>query len=529
MPKQPPASFELWDDGKQVDCVAEGACDGQSKHTHRDDDALETRGVGVPTTDVAMPFTGPLNSLQGLKGTLVDPLLVTNPSSSSSQNHDQPVDTCDAESRLKKAVVSLKSKEKRLFGREVNTNIVDHLSKKPTSKTKTAKKAVIEQDLQSFLSPTVDLPPRQIVTTADPLTMDVKLPHDTYTVDATCGDDITQDSTVSGIAQVATQAGLKSDQKVRCTLKLTDKTNVSRQRKDSGVKKTTAPKIRPTKPLPKTKAAKKLQTSSKSTASTKRPVAAPAKPQAFFIPVFAKRTPVTHATVPASVDHDTYEAHLNAIPSPTNLICICKKPARTYNVEIAQCANQACSIRWFHRACLDKRCKLSIRFGTMVCMVCRGEKEIKEIAGAEGWNTGSLEEEVTKLVDINFGRTLADGLPGVGGVKNVIHAYGIGVPMVELQTVVAKKNERALGSLSMIGYAQSRPEQFVEAYENAEANRKAADEEWDYLRTVDTENDDEFDDDEEAEEEDYSTEESEDEDSLDPLKYWRGAEIVHAI
>ncbi|KAH9870231.1 hypothetical protein J1614_007154 [Plenodomus biglobosus] len=516
--------------------VSEGANYLKPEHSHNNNGALKNPPIALSTINITaqLSLMDSSPSVRGRQKTPVPSRWCIN-LTSQSQNQGELLEVDDGQDLSSKtATGASKSTGKRPFGHEINPNIVKHSSRRPTSKKVVNKAKVIGQDIPSFPTPTFEKPAPPTSTTGDRTATDVQPNYGVDTLDAMPETTKIQGNIGSDAAEAPTRVRLRLFQRLPCSFTPTEKVVVSRQRKDGGVKKTALPMTCATKPLPQSKAARKPHPPPKPTTSTKRAASVPRKPQGLFIPVFAKRTPLIDVDVPEDTDHDAYKAYLNTMPSPSNLICICKKPAYTHDVEIAQCGIQACKIRWFHRACLDKKGKLSIRFGTLVCMVCRDEKVIKEMAETEGWNTGTLEEEEMKLALCC--RDLADDLPGPGGVDNVVHAYGFGVPVMEPEPVVAKKDERSLGMLGWIGYVQSRPEQFVKAYGNAEANKMIADEEWNDTRmaeAADAEDDDELDDEadeeEREEEEGYSTGDSKEEDSLDPLKYWMGAEIIHAI
>ena len=153
----------------------------------------------------------------------------------------------------------------------------------------------------------------------------------------------------------------------------------------------------------------------------------------------------------------------------------------------------------------------------------------------KGWSIDKLIEEETKLAFSSA--EILGCLPGPSGTKMTANAYALGLQdVVDTAPALAEKDERALGSLLQIGYAQSQPQQFVEAYANAKAHCKIADEEYDNCVQVDenTEDDSGLEDDEEEEEEEEEEKEiddltSEDGKTKDHTTHWRGAEIVHAI
>lgn len=277
-------------------------------------------------------------------------------------------------------------------------------------------------------------------------------------------------------------------------------------------------------------------------APAKHPTSKPIKAIILYNPVFARRPPLTEADIPSDMDHDTYKAWLQHVPDPENIICLCKKRAGAGEVQLVECSGPDCKIRWFHRSCLEKSMKLQIRFGTMLCVLCRDAKHFKDLAKEKGWSIDKLIEEETKLA-FSAAEVFAY-LPEPGGSDKIANAYGLGLQddVVEAAPVLAVEDERRLPFSMHDKYVQARPQQFFEAYENAEANRKIADEEFDnrledYDEEGGTDGDNELEWDEEEEEEEDEDEDEEtdgsahedEEDDTNPITHWRGAEIVHAI
>lgn len=202
----------------------------------------------------------------------------------------------------------------------------------------------------------------------------------------------------------------------------------------------------PPKPNPKPKTPPKPK-------KTSPPRPSPAPPNTGPFP--AKLTPLL---CPPTISPLTYAAYLSRTPPPGEIICHCRLPARTS--AIAQCSNAECAFVWFHYECLDKSAKLSARHGRLVCGVCRNEGRFKE--GAR-----TVEEMVRRECKMAFtGREMVAGMEGVGGVVEVERPYGLGVEVVEEESVGAPARG-ALGELAFFGYAESRPEAVVDAYENA--------------------------------------------------------------
>lgn len=205
------------------------------------------------------------------------------------------------------------------------------------------------------------------------------------------------------------------------------------------------------KPLPAPKAAAVTKTTRK-----------PKPPQAPFAPIFPKRLPLTDADVPNGTTRDAYEHMLNHIPAPNELICICKKPARTYDVSIVHCSNAGCSIRWFHYMCLDRRAKGQARFRTLVCEVCVDEKGRKEQDRIKG---RSVEGMVEGQVEMAFSaQEIVDVLSGSGGFEGVVNPYGLGEVSVGMLAVVPEAGSATVLP-SRTGYAQSTPYAFTLAHD----------------------------------------------------------------
>ncbi|KAF1980244.1 hypothetical protein BU23DRAFT_625395 [Bimuria novae-zelandiae CBS 107.79] len=67
-------------------------------------------------------------------------------------------------------------------------------------------------------------------------------------------------------------------------------------------------------------------------------------------------------------------------PRPNQLICSCKKPAKTGTTRVVQCRNPNCFIGWYHYACLNLSEKGCARFGTLLCELCTGEQHWRKKA-----------------------------------------------------------------------------------------------------------------------------------------------------
>ncbi|RAR11836.1 hypothetical protein DDE83_004304 [Stemphylium lycopersici] len=142
-----------------------------------------------------------------------------------------------------------------------------------------------------------------------------------------------------------------------------------------------------------------------------------------YQPVLRRRD----TTIPMTPDPDIstweQEAHLTRIPSPHQLICICHRPARTYEVALTQCANPGCVVDWYHKACLDRAGKLKARHGTYLCEQCALAQAIREREEKKGW---TLEKAVQDEVGMPFsGREIYEALPGYGRLKAVADPYGL--------------------------------------------------------------------------------------------------------
>ncbi|KAI8932756.1 hypothetical protein NX059_010246 [Plenodomus lindquistii] len=527
-PDEKGIGFKPWSNGKEGDPKVGDPTPG---HSHKHDGALTFRSITLSTNDATAQSPT-------IDRSISNPVQKIVSSSSVKRNTslEQP------KTRLTSPTVTSERVEQRRFGRELDTNIVSSLPKKPVSKKVANSAKIMDQVLQLSSNALVGTPAAPSNTRTHQTKTDTSPHHHVEAANSSSEPSETGEST--GSSDTPTKTAPSLIPVTALPLKLIPETTTSRQRKDGGLKKTTPTKRSTTKQTPQSKPAKKAIPSPKAlpagTAPAKKPLPTTTKPQPPFAPAFARRPPLTDTDIPPNTDRATYEAHLRSVPSPFSKICICKQPARTHDVEIAQCANPACNIQWFHRGCLDKTGKLCTRFGTMVCMVCRGKKIIKEMADTGGWNTGSVEEEEARL--LLFGKGLVDELPGLGGVGKVVRAYGIGGLEVEVEDVVKGVDERGLGALGLMGYAQSRPGMFVETYVYGKANGLVADAEWDEFNMIGSDGEEyedeyEYGDEEDDDEEEYgdeegdkddSAEESEKEDRPDPM-FWRGAKIIHAM
>jgi hypothetical protein len=272
---------------------------------------------------------------------------------------------------------------------------------------------------------------------------------------------------------------------------------------------------------PKSKGKEKAvsKTSPKNSPVFGKPPTQQSKPQPPFAPVFRK--PPTPTTLhPPSVTAEAFALHLLWTPDPTEPICTCRKPARTYEVPITQCVEPGCNTVWFHKACLDKTGKLKAKFGTYLCGVCAVAREWKDNDVGNGNREG-------RDVQMFMKRDLEAVLPGAGGFEGVEDPYGLASMSmmgkskegVVSETQTQKLGKIAVGSLASLGYEVSRPWFLHQAYANRAEHVSRADWEYDADREYDGEEEDR---DKESEDEDESGEDEDKEnmlmqDSMDTL------------
>jgi hypothetical protein len=197
------------------------------------------------------------------------------------------------------------------------------------------------------------------------------------------------------------------------------------------------------------------------------------KTQPQLKPFFAKYANLSPEAIPDTISEYTYRAHQARVPNAKEYICSCRKPARTFEVQLAQCANAECGIGWYHYDCLDKSGKLKARHGTMVCQYCRNEQHFKEMEAQNGW---SVEKLAQQEMSMSFsGKDILATLPGLGGGVGVVDPSGLGTMMAvqheEVET--PKYAQGALGCLGFLGYAVSMPEVLSDAYKNGYVHRAA--------------------------------------------------------
>lgn len=198
----------------------------------------------------------------------------------------------------------------------------------------------------------------------------------------------------------------------------------------------------------------------------------PDKPQPPFPPMFAKRPPLEASPIPPNTTRHAYENTLSFTPHPQQPICLCGQSARTYDVEIAQCSSKDCLIVWFHRECLDKRAKLQVRFGTMLCQVCRNEQEFRVRDRENGWDREGLEKWEVQWA---IGKEERDAvLENPGGFVARPNPYGMGLEVEVGRQGVAMEKVSSEDALET-GYVKSQPHLLTEAYENARVHRETAD------------------------------------------------------
>jgi hypothetical protein len=133
-----------------------------------------------------------------------------------------------------------------------------------------------------------------------------------------------------------------------------------------------------TKPLPKNKPPPPPKTIKQS------PKGKDDQTQPHLKPFFAKYANLRPEAIADTISEYTYRAHQARVPDAKECICSCRRHARTFEVQLAQCANAECMIVWYHYDCLDKSGKLRARHGTMVCQYCRNEQHFKDLEVQNG-------------------------------------------------------------------------------------------------------------------------------------------------
>jgi hypothetical protein len=182
-------------------------------------------------------------------------------------------------------------------------------------------------------------------------------------------------------------------------------------------------------------------------------------------PFFAKRNAVN---CPEGVSEPIWIAYQTRVPTPTEVICSCRKAGQTAELMIAQCSNRDCTIGWYHYDCLDKSGKISCRHGKLLCQYCKNKAHFKTQDALNKWTLEKLvKNEMTMALD---GVEMAAAMPLQGGSYGIVNPYGLGTPAAEpLPPAKSAHAQGALGSLSFLGYEVSEPFNITGAYKNAHA------------------------------------------------------------
>lgn len=218
------------------------------------------------------------------------------------------------------------------------------------------------------------------------------------------------------------------------------------------------------------------------------------KAQPSHVPVYRKRDPATDNSPPFGVAQAAFEAHYQHTPSKSDLICSCRKPARTNEVLITQCVNKNCKVRWYHKDCLSTRGKLQARHGTYLCEQCQNEKHYTDLSRANGWTTKKL---VQDEIGMPFtGQEMAGTLGNTGNFRAITNPYGLATttatasattlspfakpftPGGMTATGAAALGRLAVGSEPCLGLETSRPYFVTKAYTRGGEHRRVADEEY---------------------------------------------------
>ncbi|KAI4701903.1 hypothetical protein J4E89_010422 [Alternaria sp. Ai002NY15] len=206
-------------------------------------------------------------------------------------------------------------------------------------------------------------------------------------------------------------------------------------------------------------------------------------------PMYRKRDPAADYTAPFGVTKEAFETHLQHLPAKTDLICSCRKPARTNEVQITQCMNKDCRVRWYHKNCLDRIGKLKARHGTYFCEQCQNEKYYADLSQANGWSTKKL---VQNEIGMPFtGPEVAGTFGNTGDFQATENPYGFGMstssalsPSADpfVPNSVAALSRLAVGSEPSLGLATSRPYFVNEAYTRGQEHARIADEDYEHAR-----------------------------------------------
>ncbi|KAE8833215.1 hypothetical protein PTNB73_05395 [Pyrenophora teres f. teres] len=215
------------------------------------------------------------------------------------------------------------------------------------------------------------------------------------------------------------------------------------------------------------------------------------KPQPQFAPVFCRVNAATQGP-PPGVSELEYLAFLTRVPAKDDIICICNKPAQTYDVRIAQCNTPDCPIGWLHYNCGDTTFKRSISHRTQICQICRNEKHFADL-----YSLGGSASQTTPPAPLTGEDIVAAAVPNMGGFTASRNPYGLAggnsgavngkplsplapsfIPGLGAAEASGSGLQPAVGSAMAMGLAPSRPALFTEAYTQGPQLALEADERW---------------------------------------------------
>jgi hypothetical protein len=206
-------------------------------------------------------------------------------------------------------------------------------------------------------------------------------------------------------------------------------------------------------------------------------------------PIHRKRDAGTD-TPPFGISKEAFEAHIQHVPSKTDLICSCQKPARTNDVQITQCMNKECIVRWYHKDCLEKMGKFKAKHGTFLCQQCQNEKYYGDLSRANGW---SMKKLVENEIGMPFtGQEVAGTFGNTGEFHATANPYGLAKPdAISMLSASAEPftptsaealSRLAVGSEPSLGLTTSRPYFVNEAYTRGYEHARIADEDYEHVQ-----------------------------------------------
>jgi len=214
-----------------------------------------------------------------------------------------------------------------------------------------------------------------------------------------------------------------------------------------------------------------------------------------FAPIFRKDNPATQVT-PPGVSELEHTASLTRLPAKDDIICICGKPAQTFDVRIAQCITPDCPIGWVHYDCMDTKFKRCIRHRTQKCEICRNEEHFAEVNRQGSWSGEDAVSSAQRPAFLGLDAVTA-ALPNIGGFTAMSNPYGLAdsgpvggktttlsplapsfIPGQGASETSGQNGQTTVGSALTMGLVPARPHLFTEAYTNARELSRQADERW---------------------------------------------------